>query len=244
MEEVRAEMFRIRLWLLILALTAALLPSLSIASTENPEISPAMVRLPGHVLPALARATVVPSNPSSGSESITLTIVLRRDDQAGFESYLHDIYDPHSKNFREFLTQRQIADRFGPRRDDYDAVISYIRAKGFRILQGSRNRLTVTVRGTRAQAESAFDLRIHSYRIGARTFYANDRDPAVPVELAPLLQAVAGLSNLARPEHGKEFLILIVLLAGVCAVVFTALGFFVPRTFATSVALLPFEGLT
>jgi len=228
MEEVRAEMFRIRLWLLILALTAALLPSLSIASTENPEISPAMVRLPGHVLPALARATVVPSNPSSGSESITLTIVLRRDDQAGFESYLHDIYDSHSKNFREFLTQRQIADRFGPRRDDYDAVISYIRAKGFRILQGSRNRLTVTVRGTRAQAESAFDLRIHSYRIGARTFYANDRDPAVPVELAPLLQAVAGLSNLARPEHGKEFLILIVLLAGVCAVVFTALGFFVP----------------
>jgi hypothetical protein len=228
MEEVRAEMFRIRLWLLILALTAALLPSLSIASTENPEISPAMVRLPGHVLPALARATVVPSNPSSGSESITLTIVLRRDDQAGFESYLHDIYDPHSKNFREFLTQRQIADRFGPRRDDYDRVVSYMRARGFQILQGSKNRLTVTVRGTRSQAETAFDLRIRGYKIGARTFYANDRDPSVPIELAPRLQAVAGLSNLAKPDHGRVFLILIWVLAGVCAVVFTAAGLFVP----------------
>jgi len=190
--------------------------------------NPVMVRIPGHMLPALARATVVPSKPNSGSEPITLTIVLRRNDQAGFESYLHEIYNPHSKNFREFLTQRQIADRFGPRRDDYDGVISYMRARGFRILQGSKNRLTVTVRGTRSQAETAFDLRIRGYKIGARTFYANDRDPSVPIELAPRLQAVAGLSNLAKPEHGRVFLILIWVLAGVCAVVFTAAGLFVP----------------
>ena len=139
-----------------------------------------MVRIPGHVLPALARATVVPSKPNSGSESITLTIILRRNDQAGFASYLHEIYDPHSKNFREFLTQRQIADRCLVRAATTTIGWSTICGRGgFRILQGSKNRLTVTVRGTRSQggnrvrpAESAVT------KIGARTFYANDRDPS------------------------------------------------------------------
>src|SRR5271154_5547729 len=220
----------LRLWPLVWLLASFLLGGAlpAGANTGHAASAPAMVRLPGHVLPALTKATFVPSKPNSSSQPITLTIVLKRDDQAGFESYLHQIYDPHSKIFRDFLTQRQIADRFGPRRDDYDAVVSYMRAKGFRILQGSRNRLTVTVRGTRGQAESAFDLRIRGYKIGERTFYANDRDPAVPTELAPRLQAVAGLSDLAKPVHGRVFLIVIWVLAGVCALVFTAAGFFVP----------------
>ena len=58
------------------------------------------------MLPALAKAAVVPSSAKSDSEPITLTLVLRRDNQAAFERYLHDIYDPHSKNFHKFLTQR------------------------------------------------------------------------------------------------------------------------------------------
>ena len=199
--EVRAEMSRIRLWLLILAFTAALPPNLAIASTENPEISPAMVRLPGHVLPALAKATVVPSKPNSSSQPITLTIVLRRDDQAGFERYLHEIYDPHSKNFHHFRTQRQIADTFGPSREDYRSVLIFLRTDGFKLVEGSRNRLTLTVRGTRAQAENAFDINFRDYRVRKRTFFANDRGPAVPARLAPRIQVIAGLSNLGLPNR-------------------------------------------
>jgi len=44
-----------------------------------------MVRLPGHVLPALAKATLLPPKPGDAKQPITLTIVLRLDDQAGFE---------------------------------------------------------------------------------------------------------------------------------------------------------------
>jgi len=45
-----------------------------------------MVRLPGHVLPALARATVVPSKPGSGNQPITLTIVSKARRSAGFRA--------------------------------------------------------------------------------------------------------------------------------------------------------------
>ncbi|MGH8013061.1 MAG: protease pro-enzyme activation domain-containing protein, partial [Candidatus Binataceae bacterium] len=111
------------------------------------------VRLPGHVLPALAKATVVPSKAHSGAQPLTLTIVLRRDHQADFERYLHAVYAPHSQQFHHFLTQREIADRFGPSRADYDAVLAYLRAHGFRLVHGSANRLTLTVRGTRTQVD-------------------------------------------------------------------------------------------
>ena len=140
-----------------------------------------MVRLPGHVLPALTKATLVPSsNPKNENAPITLTIVLKHDDQAGFERYLHEIYDPHSKNFHHFLSQNQIADRFGPSRSEYRHLAAYLRKNGFEVTGGSKNRLTLSVRGTRGQAQNAFDLRISSYRIGKRIFFANDRDPAVP----------------------------------------------------------------
>ncbi len=161
----------------------------------------AMVRLPGHVLAALSKATAVASKPSSGKQPLTLTIVLKRDDQAGFERYLHDIYNPKSKVFRHFITQRQIANRFGPSRADYDSVLRWMKSNDFRLVRGSKNRLTITVRGTRADAERAFGVRIADYRIGGRTFRANDADPGLPAQLASRVQSIAGLSNLAIPSR-------------------------------------------
>jgi subtilase family serine protease len=163
--------------------------------------SPAMVRLPGHVLPALAKATLIPSNPGSANQPITLTIVLRRDDQAGFERYLHDLYDPRSKVYRHFLTQRQIAGHFGPSQSDYASVLAYLHSHGFKLVESSTNRLTLTVRGTRTQAEHAFQLAIDDYKAGNRHFFASSADPALPSPIAAKIQAIVGLSNLARPRN-------------------------------------------
>jgi hypothetical protein len=191
-------------WLLVFLFFSALPARLSVASTnfDHPTKSlPATVRLPGHVLPALAKATIVPSSSKSESAPITLTLVLKRDDQVGFERFLHDLYDPKSPSFHRFLTQRQIADRFGPSRSDYNSVLRWMKSKGFSLERGSKNRLTLTMRGTQAQAERAFDVRIADYRIGGRTFRANDGDPALPLPLASRVQSISGLSNLAIPSR-------------------------------------------
>ncbi|MDB5978781.1 MAG: hypothetical protein JWR07_5541 [Nevskia sp.] len=167
------------------------------------------VRLPGHVLSALARATltapagVSPLSPAASAaiQPITLTVVLKRRDQAGFERYLKQVYDPHSRHFHHFLTQAQIAQRFGPTRQGYRQVRSYLQGQGFKQVDGSRNRMTLTLRGTRAQAERAFALNIGDYRIGDASFYANDSDPALPKSLASQVAALSGLSDYARPEQ-------------------------------------------
>jgi len=158
------------------------------------------VRIPGHRLPALSRATPVPLGPGDTERQITLTIILRRDDQTGFDRYLREAYDPHSKIYRHFMTQDQIANRFGPSERDFRSIVEYLRDHGLRIIAGSKNRLTLVTRGTRAQIEHAFDVRIRNYRLGNASFYANDRDPALPANLERIAQAIQGLSDFARPR--------------------------------------------
>ncbi|MGA8276632.1 MAG: protease pro-enzyme activation domain-containing protein [Rhodanobacteraceae bacterium] len=183
-----------------------LLPVLALAQADG--AADARVRLSGHVLDALGAATVEPAGSlakdgrvaSEEDQPLSLTVVLKRDDEAGFQQYLHDVHDPQSPVFRQFLSQPELATRFGPSAADYRQVLDYLQTQGFQLAEGSANRLTLTVSGTRAQAEQAFDVHIGDYRIGDRTFYANDRDPSLPGAIAVHVQAISGLSDLARPQ--------------------------------------------
>lgn len=165
-----------------------------------------MVRLPGHVLPALQKATLLPNGSYDDAQPITVTITLKRSDQQAFKRYLHDVYDPHSPRFRHFLNQHQIAERFGPTPENYARVLNYLRANGFGLVVGSANRLTLTVRAPRAVVARIFAVRIQDYRIGNRDFYANTQDPAIPTDIAPIVQAVTGLSDLAKPAATKNII--------------------------------------
>ena len=176
----------------------------------NTHTATAMVRLPGHVLQALSEATELPTASARENEPLIITLVLKRDHQAAFEKFLHDISDPHSKNFHHYLTQGQIAERFGPSRDDYESVLAYLRAKGFHLVEGSKNRLTITVAGTRGDAERAFDVTIGDYEIGKQSFFANQAEPALPQPIASRVLAISGLSSYATPKPGRKALFLAV----------------------------------
>ncbi len=135
------------------------------------------------------------------AEPLTLTIVLKRDDEAGFQQFLHDLYDPASPAFRHFLSQAQIAERFGPSQESYDAVLAYLRGRNFSLLQDSVNRMTLTVSATRADVENALAVHIGDFTLGQRSFYANKDEPALPGDIGSHVSAVLGLSNLARSER-------------------------------------------
>ena len=135
---------------------------------------------------------------------LTFTVVLKRDHQSAFDQYLKDVYDPNSEHYRRFLTQAQIAHRFGPSPQDYAQVLSYLRGQHLKLVQGSRNRLTLTVSGTREQAEKSFGVHISDYEIAQQRFYANDYDPVLPKALAPRIAAISGLSNLATAQGARQ----------------------------------------
>ncbi len=136
---------------------------------------------------------------SNDTTPLTLTVTLRRDDEAGFQHYLHDVYDPASPMYRQFLSPVDLAARFGPSQETYDTVARFFAAQRFTALELSPNRLTLTLAAARADAEAALAVHIDDYAGAGRVFHANDRDPALPPEIAAHVQAIAGLSTFARP---------------------------------------------
>jgi hypothetical protein len=170
-----------------------------------------MVRLPGHVLAARVKVTAVelndaPTRAREEAQPLLLTIVLKRTDQRGFDRYLHDVYDSRSALFGRFLTPEGVSDRFGPSVQTYDRVRDYLRSKGFALVAGSADRLTLTIRATRARVERAFGLHIRDYETAGRRFFANDADPMIPARLAGDIQGLTGLSNLAIPRKAAQSL--------------------------------------
>ncbi len=159
-------------------------------------------RISNSVVPAVAngqlQSTSTPT--SAANQHLTLTLTLNRTDQSGFDSYLAEVQDPASPHYHRFLTQAGLADTFGPSRSVYDSVLAWLHSQGFTDVEGSANRLTVTVKGTRAQASQAFDTPITNYQAGDRSVYANTQNPALPKQIAPDVQSVSGLSNVASPS--------------------------------------------
>ncbi|HZI82494.1 MAG TPA: protease pro-enzyme activation domain-containing protein, partial [Casimicrobiaceae bacterium] len=165
---------------------------------------PAEVRLRGHVPDAIKSATRVSADTvSPESEPVTLTIVLKRSNESAFQQYLRDVYDRRSQRFHRFLKSDEITAQFGPSASAYASVLSYLRNYGFRIVEGSANRMTITASGTRRQAQRAFGTRLSEYEASGRRFFANDVDPSVPASLAANIDAIVGLSNLPVPQPAQ-----------------------------------------
>jgi hypothetical protein len=153
------------------------------------------VRLPGHVL-QVSQFVIAPFAAAAAEKSITLTATLNWSDPAGFEAYAAGV----AARKNPTLSLAELTARYGPTAEAYQAVIAYLERSGFTLVEGSANRLTVTVQGTRARAEQAFAIKIRDYQLSDRTFYANDQDPAVTAEIAPFIRSISGLNDLAIPR--------------------------------------------
>src|SRR6476646_5905929 len=71
---------------------------------------------PGKSTEATRRSEIFP-----GDDPLTLTIVLNRDDQHGFEQFLEGIKRTGSPSYRSFLKPREQAECFGPSVASYQA---------------------------------------------------------------------------------------------------------------------------
>jgi subtilase family serine protease len=136
------------------------------------------------------------------NQSMRIDVVLSVRDQAGLDSFLQEVYNPSSPNYRQFLTVEQFTEMFGPSQKDYDAVIRFAKANGFTVAGGSRDAMDVQLRGSVATIETTFHVNIGLYHdpVANRDFYAPDREPTV--DLPFQLWHISGLDNysIPRPE--------------------------------------------
>ena len=107
--------------------------------------------------------------------------------------------DPHSPNYRKWLTPEQYAARFGMSDGDLAKVSAWLKSQGLTVDGYSRARTRVFFSGTAAQVESAFRTELHRYQVDDETSLANAIEVSVPEALSGMVLGVRGLDNF-RPR--------------------------------------------
>jgi subtilase family serine protease len=132
------------------------------------------------------------------TQSMRIDIVLPP--REGLDSFLHELYDPSSPSYRQFLTVEQFTERFGPSQRDFDALIRFAKTNGLTVTGGSRDAMDVQLKGSVAAIETSFHVKMGIYHDPSenRDFYAPDREPAV--DLPFQLWHITGLDNYSIPR--------------------------------------------
>ena len=134
------------------------------------------------------------------SQIMRFDIVLPLRDQAGLDEFFQQVYDPTSPYYHQFITPQEFTARFGPTRDDWDALVAFAKASGFSITSGSLEERDLRVTGSVASIQRAFHVTMGVYQhpTEKRTFFSPDREPTV--DLPFQLTHVSGLNNYELPH--------------------------------------------
>jgi kumamolisin len=174
---------------------AAIVPALNIVSQAQPK-----TLLTQHVREVVLNRQAPSIGRLPATQMLKFDIVLAMRDQAGFESFLKELYNPSSPFYQHYLTPQDFTARFGPSQENYNALIQFAMANGFTVAGGSRDSMDVQFKAPVASVESAFHVNMNVYQHPTenRTFFAVDREPSV--DLPFQLWHITGLDNYSIPH--------------------------------------------
>ncbi len=147
---------------------------------------------PDEAAEVVGEAAASPSRPLA----MQLTMALRN--RAELTRLLADQQNPASPQYHRWLTPDEFTGRFGPTDADLARVARWLRKKGFTVRSADASTREVSFTGTVAQAENVFAVKIAA--TGDARLYSNTGDPAVPADLAPLIESIHGLDNLLHSK--------------------------------------------
>ena len=187
---------------LIRNITSSLLSAFALLTTGtvaslNAQAQSVMTR---HVREVTRTGEAKPVGRLPADQIMSLDLVLPIRNQAGLDRFLEDLYNPASANFRHYLTPSEFTTRFGPTQRDYDTVVTFAKANGFRVTGGTRDGMEVQIKGPVSAVESAFHVNMRTYQhpSESRIFYGPDREPVTSLPFS--LWHVSGMDNFSIPH--------------------------------------------
>jgi len=166
----------------------------------SPSIAVGRQFLHGHVPAAVESFHMKPVGRLPAQERLSLVIGLPLRGREEFSNLLQQIYDPSSPQYHQYLTPQQIARRFGPAEQDYQAVVAFAQTNGLQVAGIYADRTLLRLEGTVADVEKALHvtLQVYPHPTEARTFYAPDLEPSL--DLAVPILHISGLSDYVLPR--------------------------------------------
>ncbi len=136
--------------------------------------------------------------PLASSQSLTVRVVLKLQNQAALSTYIRDTNDPSNPLYGQSLTPAQFAAAYAPPSAQVQQVVSYLEDAGFSNVAVEPNNLMISADGTVAQAEAAFNTPIEQFSEFGNIVYGNTATAQVPVSLSGTVAAVLGLNNIGQ----------------------------------------------
>jgi kumamolisin len=128
--------------------------------------------------PAVATLTGAPDP----NEQVTLTITVRR-------------RAPIPENPSKQFTRAELAEQFGALPADLEKVAEYAKSEGLTVDSTDVATRTVTVTGTLAQTQKAFDAQVSQYHEAGRSYRARKGTLNVPNSLAGVVEGIFGFDQ-------------------------------------------------
>src|SRR5207237_213361 len=106
----------------------------------------------GTIHPEGLHATLVGRHDAATTMQLALPLTLRNQNE--LRAFLANVSDPRSSGYGHYLTTAQFAERFGPTRDQVNAVTAYLTGRGFTV--HTNGPAVLDAAGSTAAVESAF----------------------------------------------------------------------------------------
>ena len=147
------------------------------------EAQPLLTR---HVREAVVNGQAQSVGRLPATQTLRFSVVLALRHQPELENFLQELYDPSSPSYKHYVTPKQFTERFGPSQEDYDALVAFAKANGFKLIGGSRQSQDLQFTAPVANINKAFHITMGVYQHPTenRTFFRSrpraHRRPAVP----------------------------------------------------------------
>jgi subtilase family serine protease len=158
-------------------------------------------QLSGYVTAATLAAPLLGPLPSS--DIISPAVRLPGQNPDAMKQAAHDVADPASPSFRQYMSADDFAAAYGAVQSDYQAVVDWATAHGLSVTATYPNRLLVDVSGTASQIQQALYIGLEQrLRPDGSRFFTLDREPSI--DLAVKVLRISGLDDrvLATPGAG------------------------------------------
>ena len=174
------------------ALAVLLAASVAAAPTGRAKVS-------GSV-PPWAKAAALKS-PANGAEAVGFQVYLGWRHAGRAAALAKAVSEPSSATYGRYLSPAKFRSRFAPGKSAVAAVVNWLKSQGFTIAGIPANHLYVAAKGTVAQAESAFRVRLNEYSVQGLTLRAPASPVTIPASLAHVVTGVVGLDQGGALTH-------------------------------------------
>ena len=135
--------------------------------------------------------------------SIGLHFNLTAAQQADLNQLLAAQQDPTSPQYHQWLTPQQYGARFGLSSSDLAKVKTWLQGQGLTVTSVAPSMNYVTVSGTVAQIDRAFNTSIHSVSEDGVTHISNLIDPSLPAAIAGVVSSITGLNDFKPASRSR-----------------------------------------